>query len=821
MLKQDQTQGDVDACRYDDQVRYLQLELNDIYNTQNELSRKYRYGQKYYCTEKSTKYFLHSRTFRKNAIKTLVTSTGVHLTDDTALLRETHAFYSKLYHATPHEDAVNTGLLAKFLNKIPGDRMSLKSYNLLDKDFTEQELHSALKEMKLGTSLGSDGMTVSFYIEFWPVIKDLVFNSLQEAWIRGKLSTSQRCGLLKLIPKEGKDLFNVGNWRPITLLNVDYKILTKTFALRLSRILPDLIHSDQKGFIKGRYSGENVMDIYAMIQQAQVDKEEYILLMLDIQKAFDSVSLTYLEEILYAFNFPQSFISWIRILYCEKEVRIVNNGHASAPIFPLNGTAQGCSLSPLLYVLVMESLALNIHQNAAIQGFKLDSYHKKIAMLADDTLLALKANHITFETALCTLKEFAIISNLKVNYTKSVAILLNCKESTLTSLQTVSEISWIKEPTFKYIGTHIETTPRHHHVHQRLHHVLLDIRRILIKRNKPTYSNLGRVLIVKSLVASQLTYSLMLAPSPNKQEIKHIQCICNDYMWNYGLHHIKAEFITQSYQHGGFNMYSLARQDMALKLSWIVWLLKPPDQFWKAQLSHQFRYPLPQVLKANVTFVNFHKLLIPGTLLHPFWESVFKHWCKNNYSPNPYKGASVALNSALKTQSVFMPHIVARYPAYAIETIEDWNEITLDLSYYQRKSLSYTSITNNAPPQWFRPHLPVKKKCTDLILANPVSVRVISRQIALDNKVNPTTVWEKWNTDLQIQSVGIHWKCVTNIVFQFQETCMCSFYLRFINRAYATNIKLKIWGYKPTDLCSFCNTVQETCIHLFWDCEKV
>ena len=336
-----------------------------------------------------------------------------------------------------------------------------------------------------------------------------------------------------------------------------------------------------------------------------------------------------------------------------------------------------------LYVLVMESLALNIRQNATIQGFKLDSYHKKIAMLADDTLLALKANCITFEAALCTLKEFAIISNLKVNYTKSVAIPLNCKESTLTDLQSTCDFSCLQEPTFKYIGTHIEATPHHHHVHQQLHHMLPDIWRILIERNKPTYSTLGRVLIVKSLVASQLTYPLMLAPSPNQREVKHIQCICNDYMWNYGVHHIKAEIITQSYQYGGLNMYSLAQQDMALKLSWIVRLLKPPDQFWKVQLSHQFQYPLTQVLKTNTTFASFYKLLKPGATLHPFWESMFKHWCHNNYSTAPYQGAPVALNSALRTKSVFQSHIVDRYPAFAIETIKDWNEIVPDLSYYQ------------------------------------------------------------------------------------------------------------------------------------------
>ena len=115
---------------------------------------------------------------------------------------------------------------------------------------------------------------------------------------------------------------------------------------------------------------------------------------------------------MHAFNFLPSFIHWVHILYADKELRVVNNGHSSDPILPTRGCAQGCSLSPLLYILVMEALALSIRANSNIQGFSVNGYTKKIAMLADDTLLGLKANKLSFESALLTLKEFAIISNL-------------------------------------------------------------------------------------------------------------------------------------------------------------------------------------------------------------------------------------------------------------------------------------------------------------------------------------------------------------------------------------------------------------------------
>ena len=253
------------AHRYDNKVRYLQLELDDIFAVQNARKLWFNQAQKYFFSEKCSKYFLRPKLCRKNAIKSLVDPQGNKLSSDKELLEEAHRFYSKVYRAESHRDAFNTGLLAKFLNKIPGDRLSLKSHQMLDKDITLEELHMALKAMKTDTSPGSDGFTFNCYLQFWSLVGRFVLASLQDAWSQGKMSISQRHGLLRLIPKEGKNLLDVGNWRPITLLNVDYKILTKTLARRLSQVLPDIIHSDQKGFVKNRYSGKNVLDVYAMI----------------------------------------------------------------------------------------------------------------------------------------------------------------------------------------------------------------------------------------------------------------------------------------------------------------------------------------------------------------------------------------------------------------------------------------------------------------------------------------------------------------------------------------------------------------------------
>ena len=304
VLHRDEAVSSETIRHYDDKVKYLQLELDDIYQSQNNLSRQYNTAQKYYFSERSSRYFLKKKFCTKNAIKVLVNSQGEQVRSDRQILQEGFKFYSTLYRKPAHHDAFNTGLLAKFLNKIPGDRIPLSAHTMLDKPFTRVELFNALKAMKKNTSPGTDGITVNFYLTFWPLLGEMVFNSLMDAQRTGKMSISQRRGLIWLIPKEGKNMLNIANWRPITLLNVDFKILTKALALRLGQILPDLLHNDQKGFVRGRYSGENILDVYAMIQKAQNDDQEYALLMLDIEKAFDSILLHFLEEVLFAFGVP-------------------------------------------------------------------------------------------------------------------------------------------------------------------------------------------------------------------------------------------------------------------------------------------------------------------------------------------------------------------------------------------------------------------------------------------------------------------------------------------------------------------------------------
>ncbi len=120
--------------------------------------------------------------------------------------------------------------------------------------------------MKNGKTPGTDGLSVEFYKIFWQSIKDLVFESFLYAYDIGELSIDQKRGILKLLPKKDKILKFLKNWRPISLLNTDYKIIAHVLAARLQEVLPFIIHPDQNGYLKGRFIGCSIRTIYDVIE---------------------------------------------------------------------------------------------------------------------------------------------------------------------------------------------------------------------------------------------------------------------------------------------------------------------------------------------------------------------------------------------------------------------------------------------------------------------------------------------------------------------------------------------------------------------------
>ena len=173
----------------------------------------------------------------------------------------------------------------------------------LEGPLTYDGCRKALETFQNDKAPGENGFTIEFYKYFFDLLGHDLVASLNEARAKGELSISQRMRIIMLTPKDDGSLLELSNWRPITLLNIDFKIAAKAIAKRLEPILPSLIHSDQTGFVKGRYIGENIRLINDIMEITKTRNLPGILTSLDVRKAFDSLEWPFIMKTLDYLNF--------------------------------------------------------------------------------------------------------------------------------------------------------------------------------------------------------------------------------------------------------------------------------------------------------------------------------------------------------------------------------------------------------------------------------------------------------------------------------------------------------------------------------------
>ena len=162
------------------------------------------------------------------------------------------------------------------------------------------------------------------------------------------------------------------------------KIVTKTIASRIKLYLSKLVHEDQTGFVKGRQIRDNIRATLDILNATDHYQIPGAIVLLDIEKAFDSLEWKYMFSVLRKFNFGETIIKWLATFYENRESRVLNNGHMSESIYLERGVFQGCPLSPYLFLLCIEPLAASIRQNEQIRGIQVGNVYKKIGLFADD-----------------------------------------------------------------------------------------------------------------------------------------------------------------------------------------------------------------------------------------------------------------------------------------------------------------------------------------------------------------------------------------------------------------------------------------------------
>ena len=354
---------------------------------------------------------LEKRCQKKNIIMELQDENKNLQTDNEKLLEITERYYKKLY--TPsNTDKLKQQQLLKNIDK----RISGSDKRKLDAPLCEDELERATYQLHDGKSPGPDGKTAEFYKKFWYLIKDIYMEYINAAK-QTSFEAHQNTSVTTLIYKHKGETYILDNYRPISLINVDLKILAKALTNRLKPILPTIIHHSQTA-VDTRRIDYTIHMVRDLIDLTEKEDDEAAFIFLDQEKAFDRVDHDLLFLTLETFGFGNDFIKWIKVLYGNASTQIRINGYLTNNIPLRRGLRQGCPLSMLLYVIYIELLALQLRKNPNLIGFIVGG--EKIISLhyADDAIITLKQNQC-FKEVIKDLDYFQSATGAKINYEKT------------------------------------------------------------------------------------------------------------------------------------------------------------------------------------------------------------------------------------------------------------------------------------------------------------------------------------------------------------------------------------------------------------------
>lgn len=244
-------------------------------------------------------------------------------------------FYADLYTSRIQysSDQIDT-----YLSELIFPTLTEEQREQLDRDITLEELENALKDMAKGKASGPDGLPLEVYAQYQGHILPALLKVYHTSHAEGTLPDSFSEATIIVLLKPDKNPVECGSYRPISLLNMDYKLLTKILATRLRDIIPHLIHPDQSGFIKGRSTSNNLRRVQIISQEGLRDDKDWALVSLDAAKAFDSIEWPFLTQVLCKFNFGPKFLKWIAMLYNSPRAAVALNGRVSSSFNLSRGT---------------------------------------------------------------------------------------------------------------------------------------------------------------------------------------------------------------------------------------------------------------------------------------------------------------------------------------------------------------------------------------------------------------------------------------------------------------------------------------------------
>ena len=547
-------------------------------------------------------------------------NTEVMVEDQKTIEKEIYKFYKDLFSCKDNFieiDSIQTFLGPQGIENAPtlseGDKVAMEG------KITVEEMTKYIKKCKNNVAPGSTGFTYEFYKFFWRNLKTFVINSVDHSFEKNRLSVCQSLGIVSLIPKGEKDKRYLTNWRPITLLNSLYKLISGCIAERIKPVLDKIINPDQKGFVAGPYIGEAIRTTFDIMQYAKEYNIAGLILLIDFEKAYDSISFKYITKVLNFFNFGQDLIKWVEILLNNFTAVINHCGNISSAFNIGRGCRQGDPIASYLFILCIEILAIRLRSDSQIQSLKLGNISHLMEIYADDLTIYLEPNGENLRHVINILKDFYKLSGLKISVTKTKAVWIGSKHATNEKLCRDLNLQWVKK--FTLLGVQFDNALENMKENFRLK--LESIENMLSSWTYRYLTPFGKITVIKSLGLSKLSHVALVITNPSRDMIKKVEKVFFSFLWGKGSEKVRREDSKLPLLLGGLGMPDIMNFWTSFKFSWLRRLLTS-NAFWPSLLLQEISNirnsytTSSDLLQLGVTKLNE----ISKHIKNPFWKQV-------------------------------------------------------------------------------------------------------------------------------------------------------------------------------------------------------
>ncbi|MCG7879937.1 MAG: reverse transcriptase family protein [Candidatus Thiodiazotropha endolucinida] len=664
------------------------------------------------------------------------------------------------------------------------------------------------------TSPGFDGFTYEFFKFFWNDIGQFLLRAINASYVKGELSESLRRGVITCLPKGNKDKQFLKNWRPISLLNTSYKLASSCIAERLKSVLPKLINEDQTGFISGRYIGDNIRLLYDIINYTEKQNIPGMLVLIDFEKAFDSVSWDFLFKVLDYFKFGESFQKWVKMFYLKIQSCVAVNGHLSEWFNLERGCRQGDPLSPYLFILCAEILAVLIRNNNDIKGININNTVFVISQYADDTSFLLDGSEKSLENCLKILKLYASASGLCINLEKTKVVWIGSEKASKRRFCENYNLSWESEE-FSVLGI---TFPKNlaNIVEINYSKKIEEMGKLFQSWSKRILTPLGKITVIKSLALPKINHLISALPTPPNKVIKEIQSLFYKYLWNNGPDKIKREVIEQNYENGGLKMVNVDKFMRSMKLTWMRRILTKSNKYLET-VANMFP-DITTCFRYGGAYINERRL---NTINNRFWRDVLYCYKSIIEIVKPTNNTEILSTPLWFNTNIKVGGATVYYREWErkgvsfINDILDQNCQPLAFETFCRKFslqtnfLQYegfirsvrTFISNNATEIESLINGPIRSIYCSLIVIDKKGCRRMYNACVANN-AKPSCL-SKWQKELDID-MDLVWKGLFNMPFRLSnDTAIRWFQTRINHRILGTNHYLFKMKIKSNDKCTF------------------